>query len=88
LDAKSLAPVDGERKRQNRVARNEINLKVLISGANLLRCVRRRTVHEFLLKPEPEFSTACKLDRILLSKKASAWFSEHFLAQNYLSGFR
>jgi len=43
---------------------------------------------EFLLEPEQKFSTARKLDRILLPKKAGAWFSEHLLAQNYVSGFR
>jgi len=36
LDVKSLAPVDGERKWQIPMTRNERNLKVLISAANLL----------------------------------------------------
>jgi len=88
LDAKSLAPVDGERKWQIPVTRNEINLKLLISGANLLGCVRFRTVRWILLQAEQKFSTACKLDRTLLPQKASAWFSEYFLARNYVSGFR
>jgi hypothetical protein len=43
---------------------------------------------EFLPEAEQNFSTAGKLDRILLPKRAGAWFSEHFLAQNYVSGFR
>jgi len=55
LDAKSLAPVDGERSGKSAWHGMKINLKVLSLLQNLPNCVRSARCDEFLLKAEGNF---------------------------------